>query len=241
MIRFYTKTPEPRKIKVRPATSYNSKSPSGVSTFRKNISPYRSQYTQVAKTQPIPIIRNSLLSKIRSRNQNSAQVPSPVLAKLALKVYFLPYFQEKLKIDTDKQRFLRYGNTKKSPIEKRYIKLSDILKEKLNRATIQLEKLKETLNKVNQEKNQILLEFDSKKKFFLDFSANKNCFFISKNVSEKIISKNSQALESLKKITLKSEKLFKKKTKERVLLLKTLTIEKFSNLSLKNSSKQSRF
>ena len=233
----------------------NSKSP--LSTYTRRLctptteryskhsskSPLVTRYRQFFRTETQSPSNNqpdSLLSQIKSRRTpKNPQKPSAHLAQSVLKLYFLPFFQEQHKLDTDKRRLISYGNSPKPKPKpfNTFKPLGKILQDLLNKENSELAVIKSKLASVQQEKSKMKTELNSLKtsKFTLNINLN------SLSSDHSLAYAPTQSLISVV-CACQSEKVeFFKAFTENAFLKKTLTTEKWNNEDLKSESVQSKF
>ena len=229
-------------------TPTNSRSPISSRTpiflsSKRDISPVnltcysRIQKSPLANSSKIPafpnrIKKSTLLESLRKRKtSNASPAPSAILAQSVLKLYFLPFFQEQHKIDTDKLRYFSYGSQKR-PLKQSYEPLSEILKKTLNSALNELADLRtKHANVANTTENlENQLSFYKAKIFYM--KASKSAFDL--NNSKMVLHRTPSSIQVQK---LDFFRVFT----ENLILHKTYSTEKDNNECLKSVATQASF
>jgi hypothetical protein len=167
-----------------------------------------------------------------------------------LKLYFLPFFQEQHKLDTDKLRYFNYGSSKKNP-KQLYQPLSEILAKILKKTQHELESLKLKHEKVISSVDSLKKELGDYKDKVQRFQVNTLAFAeiihhlksripLYKNLSRLKKASGGQVLVS--GISSHSEKLeFFRVSTENLILQKTYSLEKQNNEKLNSLATQASF
>lgn len=238
------KTPDPLTIRYRPTTSNSNRSGATSSFNKRTKSPYlnRSQKSaRIDHTINVLPVKNRLLSKLTNRKLTKPLKISPNLAQAVIKLYFLPYFEEKTKIENEKDRFFCYGHKSKSPLRKHYTRLSELLSESLKKSKLELTGLQVKLSKVTKEKESKVLEVREVKENIERMSLNLGVQDFQKRVYKDSVVKQGLLLSftSQEAIELKGAAL--EGVNRYLALNKSVNAERSFNEHLKNSSKQAKF
>lgn len=210
--------------------------------FRLNSkSPLQTRYRQFFTTeiQSSQIDQpESLLTQIKSRKTHkNPQKPSHQLAQSVLKLYFLPFFKEQQKLDTDKRRIISYGNSQKPRVPQCFKPLSEMLQELLNKKKSELASIQSKLEYVEQDKLKMKIQLSSLKTSKFTLNINLNAIF-SDRFSTFVPTQSLISVSS----ACQSEKIeFFKAFTENITLKRTLAKEKWNNEDLKSESVQLNF
>lgn len=183
-------------------------------------------------TFPNPIPKSTLLESLRKRKTSeNSSTPSAALAQSVLKLYFLPFFQEQHKIDTDKLRYFSYGSQKR-PLKQSYEPLSEILKKTLNSALNELAELRtkheSVANTTENLENELL--FYKTRIFYM--KTNKSVFGL--NNTKMVLYRSPSSIQVQK---LDFFRVFT----ENLILHKTYSTERENNECLKSVATQASF
>lgn len=230
-----TKTPLPTY------TNRNYTPPSTRYFKNKSKSPLVTNRMRFFNTETLPTQNESqsyLLDKIKARKTTKIdKKPSPRLAQIVLKLYFLPFFQEQHKLDTDKLRYQSYRTPNKFKSKQYYKPLSLILQDLLTEATSELSLIQSKLELVLEEKHKMDIELTTLKKLSFRSQINKLAISSSESYSRP---SNHSPLSILASCQAEKLQFFKVFT-ENMCLKNTLSHEKNENDDLKSQTIQSNF
>ena len=243
-MRLNFKTPEPKRIRYRIQKPQTSRSPIDSSLTRTYIistatrSPLTGRNKTQSDSQPS---KNFILTKLKTRKVQSKPHVNPEFARNVLKIYFLPYFEEKLKKDHDTQRYLNYGNRSKTPERKIYARLSDLLRQSLIKTQKELKDLRSTLDAVNKEKDSYQQEILALRMEMVQSSVNRDHQDFHQSTYKSWVFNNELSLTSINQQVVAYKKKSSKKIERYYRLLSSVYTETDKNNNLKNRSKQLRF
>ena len=243
-MRLKFKTPEPKTIRYRIHKPGSSKSPNSLSLTRSFIvsktsrSPWPVRNKTPGDAQPN---KNLLLTKLQSRKSEPKLHINPQFASNVLKIYFLPYFEEKTKTDHDRLRFSSYGKGSKTPEKQIYARLSDLLRQSLTQTQKELQDLRSSLDAVNKDKERYKQEALVLKKEIVQASINSGHQNFQQSIYKVSVANTDLSSSLLIHQVIAYKKKATKKIHRYFSLLKSVSTETSKNTNLKSKSKQLKF